>query len=156
MERKLLCIADDTKESKTAVLFAAKRAALNGSKLVILRIIEPVENSLLSAIHNEIIDDLRIEALDKLQNLAQLARQNSAVEAQILIREGQIAQEISNLIDEDKEIKTLFLAASASKSGQGPLLNAATRGALVLGKRKVGIMIIPAGLNDDELLELAG
>lgn len=156
MQRKLLCIADDSIESKTAILFAARRAQLNGSQLVILRVIEPPENSLLSAIGDAILDDLRLEALDKLQAFAQLARQSAGVEAQIIIREGGFAEQISDLIDEDNEIKTLFLAASSAKSGPGPILSAATKGALILGKRRVGIMIIPAGLSDAEILELAG
>lgn len=156
MQRKLLCIADNSIESKTAVLFAAKRAALNGSQLVILRVIEPPENSLLSTIGDAILDDLRLEALDKLQTLHKLAKESAGIDAQIVIREGDLSREISNLIDEDNEIKTLFLATSSAKSGPGPILSAATRGALILGRRRVGIMIIPAGLDDDEILELAG
>ncbi len=155
MERKLLCIADETNESRAAVLFAATRARLNGSRLIILKVLEPPEHSLLSAMGDAIMEDLRLEALDKLQNLTNLAREKSGIEAQALLREGFSFNEISRLIDEDSEIKTLILAASSSKSNPGPLINAATRGALQNGKRQIAVLMIPGDQSDKEIEDLA-
>ena len=156
MDRKLLCIADNSSECKSAILFAARRAFLNGGKLVILKIIEPTETSLLSSLGDAIIEELRIEAQEKLDSLAQFVENSAGIKAQTIIREGEIQTEIAKLIDEDNEIKTLFLAAGNSKTGPGPLVSLATRGALNFGKRKAAIMIIPSGLSEDEIRELAG
>lgn len=155
MERKLLCIADESKESRAAVIFAALRAKLNGSRLIILKVLEPPEHSLLSAMGDAILEDLRLEALDKLQAFSNLAKEKADIEAQSILREGFSFEEISRLIDEDSEIKTLILAASASKSNPGPLINAATRGALQTGKRQIAVLMIPGGLSDIEIQDLA-
>ncbi len=155
MERKLLCIADESKESRAAVLFAANRAKLNGSRLIILKILEPPEHSLLSAMGDAILEDLRLEAMDRLQSLTNLAREKAGIEAQAILKEGISFDEISELIDEDLEIKTLILAASASRSNPGPLISAATRGALQLGKRQIAVMMIPGGLSDEQIEDLA-
>ncbi len=155
MDRKLLCIADETEESRSAVIFAATRAKLNGSHLTILKVLEPPEHSLLSAMGDAIIEDLRLEALDKLQNLISIAKQCAGIDAIGILREGFSFDEISRLIDEDLEIKTLILGASNNKSGPGPLINAAAKGALHHKGRQIAVMIIPAGLSDSEIEELA-
>ncbi len=156
MERKLLCIADNSSECKSAILFAARRAFLNGGKLVILKIIEPTEHSLLSSLGDAIIDELRIEAQEKLSELAKFVEQSAQIKTETIIREGDYQSQITKLIDEDSEIKTLFLAAGNAKSGPGPLVSLAARGGLNFGKRKAAIMIIPPDLSEDEIRELAG
>ena len=156
MERKLLCIADNSSECKSAILFAARRALLNGGKLVILKIIEPPESSLISSLGDAILEDLRIEALDKLQNIVDFVDEAAGIKPETILREGEYLAEVTKLIDEDNDIKTLFLSAGTSKSGPNPLLNMAARGALNFGARKAAIMIVPSGLNEDEIRELAG
>lgn len=156
MERKLLCIADNSSECKSAILFAARRALLNGGKLVILKIIEPPESSLISSLGDAILEDLRIEALDKLQNIVDFVDEAAGIKPETILREGEYLAEVTKLIDEDNDIKTLFLSAGTSKSGPNPLLNMAARGALNFGTRKAAIMIVPSGLNEDEIRELAG
>lgn len=150
--RKLMCIADGTPECRTAILFAAERAKHNGSGLVILRVIEALDNSLISAMGPEIMEDLRIEALEHLQSLA---KEVSDITPELIIKEGDVQAEILEVISNDEDIKTLVLAASRSKSGPGPLVSSITRGSLMFGNKAFAIMIVPEGLSDKEIKELA-
>jgi nucleotide-binding universal stress UspA family protein len=153
--RKLLCIADGSSEARTAVVFAAERARLTSSILVILRIIEPPDVSLLTSMGNSIHEEMRLEALEDLQALATIAKESSNIDADLQIRNGEIGEQIRALIDEDDGIRTLVLATAPARHGFGPLVTAATRGSFGFGKRAVAIMIVPDGLSDEEITLLA-
>jgi nucleotide-binding universal stress UspA family protein len=154
-ERKLLCVADDSPECRDAVFFGALRAARTNAKLIILRVIEPMDPGLWASMGEAMRDRMRLDALDDLQKLSDVAWSASAVTPDLVVREGRFETEIRALIDESPSVKTLLLAASASRGGPGPLVSAALRGGFGFGSRAVAIMIVPAGLNDQELDELA-
>jgi nucleotide-binding universal stress UspA family protein len=154
-ERKLLCVADDSPECRDAVFFAALRAARTGANLLILRVIEPMDPGLWAAMGEAMRERMRLEALSDLQKLSDVAWAASAVTPDLIVKEGSFESEIRALIDATPSVKTLLLAASAGRSGPGPLVSAAMRGGFGFGARAVAIMIVPAGLSDEALDELA-
>lgn len=154
-ERKLLCIADETPESRCAVVFGAARAKRNNSKLVILRIIEPLDKSLLGSIGEAILDEVRTEAESDLQRLSGLAKDTSDIIAETLIFEGRAEDAIKAHMERDEGIKTLLLAAGTSRAGPGPLVSAALRGSMGFGQRPIAVLIVPGNLDDAQLIELA-
>ena len=154
-QRNILCIADGSHECRTAVLFGAERAMRNGSALVIMCVINSEDNSLVSALGAGVLEELRLEALDNLQELSQIVKQRTGIVPQLLIKEGEIHQALRECINEDAAIKTLLLAAASSKKGPGPLVVEATRGTMALGVRPIAIMIVPEELSDSEISELA-
>jgi nucleotide-binding universal stress UspA family protein len=154
-ERKLLCVADDSPECRDAVFFGALRAARTGANLLILRVIEPMDPGLWAAMGEAMRERMRLEALSDLQKLSDVAWAASAVTPDLIVKEGSFESEIRALIDATPSVKTLLLAASAGRSGPGPLVSAAMRGGFGFGARAVAIMIVPAGLSDEALDELA-
>ena len=62
--------------------------------------------------------------------------------------EGDIADEILKLIDEDADIGILVLAASAAKEGPGPLVSNVAKTA---GTFPIPIAIVPAHLSDEDI-----
>ncbi|NJR20390.1 MAG: universal stress protein [Hyphomonadaceae bacterium] len=100
-------------------------------------------------------DRLRLEALDDLQRLSDVAWSASAASPELVVKEGTLETQIRAFIDETASVKTLLLAASTSRGGPGPLVSAALRGGFGFGQRAVAIMIVPAGLSDQELDDLA-
>ena len=153
--RKLLCIADGSSEARTAVVFAAERARLTNSALMVLRIVEPPDVSLLTSMGDAIHEEMRLEALEDLQVFATIAKETSGIDAELQIRNGEIHEQIRAQIDEDEGIRTLVLASGPARNGFGPLVTVATRGSFGFGKRAVAIMIVPDGLNDEEIILLA-
>ena len=65
-----------------------------------------------------------------------------------VIREGDTAEEILKLIDEDEDISVLVLAAGVDSEGPGPLV--ASLGSTA-GTFPVPIAIVPGHLTDAEL-----
>ena len=154
-ERKLLCVADDSPECRDAVYFGALRAARTNAQLIIVRVIEPMDPGLWAAMGEAMRERMRIDALADLQKLSDVAWSASAVTPELIVKEGSFEGEIRALIDTTPSVKTLLLAASGGRVGPGPLVSAAMRGGLGFGTRAVAIMIVPAGLNDQELDDLA-
>ena len=66
---------------------------------------------------------------------------------QRVIREGDKAQEVLNLIEDDEDIAALVLAAT-SKEGPGPLVSSLAKNA---GDFPVPVAIVPGHLSDEEL-----
>lgn len=153
--RKILCVADGSPECRTAVYFGALRAARTNAALILLRVVEPLEPGLLATMGEAIRDQVRLEALEDLQDMSDQARVAAGVAPELVIREGDMTSEIRTLIDADAGIKTLLLASARGRGGPGPMVSAATRGGFGFGARAVAIMIVPDGLSDTELDELA-
>lgn len=154
-ERKLLCIADDSPECRAAVYFGALRAATTDAKLIILRVVEPMDPGLWSATGEAMRERMRLEALDDLQELSDVAWQAGGLVPELVVQEGTLDHQIRAFIDTTPAVKTLLLAAASGRGGPGPLVAAAMRGGFGFGARAVAIMIVPAGLRDEELADLA-
>ena len=69
-----------------------------------------------------------------------------------VIREGDTAEEIVKLIDEDADIGILVLAAGTGKEGPGPLV---TNLAKTAGTFPIPVAIVPGHLSDEDLEAMA-
>jgi hypothetical protein len=67
----------------------------------------------------------------------------------LIIREGQAAEELLALLDEDPRISILVLATSTSARGPGPLITALT--GKMAGRLSVPMTIVPGGMSEQEL-----
>jgi nucleotide-binding universal stress UspA family protein len=154
-ERKNLCIADGSPEARSAVLFAAHRAAKTGAGLAILRVIEPMDPALWASMGERMRLELRDEALDDLRILAEAARDSAGLEPELIVLEGELAAQIAVVVDRDPLIKTIVLATGTGRDGPGPLVMAATRGSFKFGERNIALMIVPGTMTDATAAELA-
>ena len=73
---------------------------------------------------------------------------NAGVTPEQVIREGDTAEQILKLIDEDEDISVLVLAAGVDDAGPGPLVS--TLGTTA-GSFPVPIAIVPGHLSDEDL-----
>jgi nucleotide-binding universal stress UspA family protein len=146
---KFLVVVDDSPECDRAVYFAARRAARIGGGVVMLNVIETEDR-------NQqwlgVADIMRAEAHEHanalLDQYAARANGVAALTAERVIREGNTAQEILNLIDEDEDIAALVLAAGTGKEGPGPLVSGLGK---TVGTYPIPIAIVPGQLEDEEL-----
>ena len=146
---KFLVVVDDTPECDRAVYYASRRAARIGGGVVMLNVIETEDR-------NQqwlgVADIMRAEAHEHANTLLDqyAARANgvAALTAERVIREGNTAQEILNLIDEDEDIAALVLAAGTGKEGPGPLVSGLGK---TVGTYPIPIAIVPGQLEDEEL-----
>ena len=148
-KRKYLVVIDDTEECDRAVHWAAKRAGRTKSQLVMLRVIDTGDR-------NQqwlgVADIMKAEAMEAahaaLKKYAERAKHVAHITPDRVIREGDPAEEIVKLIDEDADIGILVLAAGTAKEGPGPLVSGLAK---TSGAFPIPVAIVPGHLSDEDL-----
>jgi nucleotide-binding universal stress UspA family protein len=146
---KYLVVIDDTPECDRAIYYASRRAARNDATMIMLRVIETKDR------HQQwlgVADIMRAEAHEDanaaLDRAAGRANGVAGITAERAIREGELAQEILNLIEEDEDIATLVLAASTGTEGPGPLVTSLSK---AVAQYPIPVAIVPGHLSDEDL-----
>jgi len=141
---KYLVVIDESPECDRAVYYAARRAARTNAGVVMLRVIETQDR-------NQqwlgVADIMRAEAHEA-ANAALDKATARGITPERAIREGETAQEILNLIDEDEDISILVLAAGTGKEGPGPLVSGLGKTAATF---PIPVAIVPGLLGDEDL-----
>ncbi len=146
---KFLVVIDDTPECDRALYYASRRALRIGSTVSMLRVIEMHDR-------NQqwlgVADIMRAEAHEEanavLDRAAARASAITGITPERVIREGDPAEEVLKLIEEDEDIAVLILAASAETEGPGPLVSGLSKAA---GTFPIPIAIVPGHLSDAEI-----
>ena len=152
-KRKYLVVIDNTEECDRAVYWAAKRAGRTKSQMVMLRVIETSErNQQWLGVADIMQAEAQEEAKTALGKFAARARRIGHITPDRVIREGDIAEEVLKLIDEDADIGILVLAAGTAKEGPGPLVTSVAKSS---GTFPIPVAIVPGHLSDEELDAMA-
>jgi nucleotide-binding universal stress UspA family protein len=146
---KCLVIVDDSAEWDRAVYYASRWAIRAGGGVVMLRIIEIEEQ-------NQqwlgVADIMRAEAQDDanaaLDRAAGRANGIAAITPERVIREGDPAEQILDIIDKDADIALLVLAANPGPEGPGPII---TMIAGAAGSFPIPVTIVPGDLSDADI-----
>ena len=146
---KCLVIVDETAEWDRAVYYASRWAIRAGGGVVMLRIIE-IEDQNQQWLG--VADIMRAEAEDEanaaLDRAAGRANGIAAITPERVIREGDPAEQILEIIDHDVDIALLVLAANPGAEGPGPLV---TMVADLAGSFPIPVTIVPGDLSDADI-----
>ena len=148
-DRIFLCVVDNTEECKTAVYFAARRAARTGGRLALLFIMEPAEFQHWMSVEEKMRDEAREEAEGFLQQYSSQVQKWTDETPTLYVREGKPAETILDLIEEEPRISILVLGAGIDKKGPGPLVSSI--GGKMSGKFPIPITIVPGNLSQEQL-----
>ncbi|HLV83867.1 MAG TPA: universal stress protein [Devosia sp.] len=148
-KRKFLVVIDETVECDRALTFAAYRVKRTGGTVVLMSIVEKPE-----FIGLGVEDVLRAEAVEEAErNLdARLARIRAIGEVKVesVVREGEGPEQIERVINEDRDIAILVLAASTGE-GPGPLVMHFAGRAHAL---PIPLTVVPGRMSDDEIIAI--
>ncbi|EJF90339.1 universal stress protein [Bartonella tamiae] len=147
-KRKFLAIIDETPECRLAVAYASRSAKNTNGTLILLYVIDSSEFQHFLGVS----DIMRAEAEERahmtLAHVSAEVRDMQGIEAEISVREGQKADEIAKLINEDQDIALLVLAASSNADGPGPLIQSiAAKGSSF----SIPVTILPDELSDEDM-----
>jgi nucleotide-binding universal stress UspA family protein len=152
-KRKYLVVIDETEECDRAVYWAAKRAARTNSQLVMLRVIETADrNQQWLGVADIMKAEEQEAAKAALDKFAARAKNFAGITPDRVIREGDTAEEIVKLIEDDSDIGILVLAAGTGKEGPGPLVSNLGKTA---GTFPIPVAIVPGHLSDDDIDAMA-
>src|SRR3954449_3797288 len=146
---KCLVIVDETSEWDRAVYYASRWAVRVGGAVVMLRVIETEDQ-------NQqwlgVADIMRAEAEEganaALDRAAGRANGIAAITPERVIREGDPAEQILGVIDEDVDIAMLVLAANPGPEGPGPIIAMTAK---TVGSFLIPVTIVPGNLSDEEI-----
>lgn len=144
-----MAVIDDTPECERAVRYAGMRAKNSGGGLVLLYVIAPGDFQHWLGVEEIMKAEAAEEAENRLAKTAGLVRETIGIDAETVVREGDTRDEINALIEQDKDIAILVLAASSAKDGPGPLVAAiAARNAQPF---PIPVTVIPHDLSDEDI-----
>lgn len=150
--RKFLAVIDDTPECARAVHYAGLRARHSNGALVLLYVIPDADFQQWIGVEGIMRAEAQAEAEATLAKIAQTVREKVGIEPEMVIREGVATAQIHALIEEDRDIAILVLAAGSAKDGPGPLV------ASIAGKTAafpIPVTVIPDLLTDEDIEALS-
>jgi nucleotide-binding universal stress UspA family protein len=146
---KCLVIVDDTAEWDRAVYYASRWAVRVGGGVVMLRVIE-IEDQNQQWLG--VADIMRAEAQENadtaLDRAAGRANGIAAITPERVIREGDPAAQILEVIDKDADIAMLVLAANPGPEGPGPIVSLMAKTA---GSFPIPFVIVAGNLSDADI-----
>ena len=151
-KRTYLIVVDDSEEARTALRFAARRAAKTNGRVEVLGIVEAQDfvqfGGVQAAIEQE--QRLRIEGVVS-ASIGEILDE-SGVEANIIVQQGEVVRTVRDYLAGRDDVAALVLGAAPS-GNPGPLVaNFAGNDA---GKLPCPLMIIPGSLSDERLEQLS-
>ena len=149
-KRKFLAVVDETPECMRAVQYAARRAGAIGNGLELVAVVAPGDFGHWLGVEELMLAEARERAEARLAEAVELAEASCDVEVTTCIRQGDRAAEVVKLIEEDRDIAIMVLAAGDSSEGPGPLVSSVTSKAAF----PIPVTIVPAALSDEEIDDL--
>ncbi|HWJ37158.1 MAG TPA: universal stress protein [Sphingomicrobium sp.] len=151
-QRTYLVVVDDSAESRVALRFAARRAAKTGGRIEVLGIVEPQDFVQFGGGQAAIEEEQRLRIEGVVSSAIGEILDESGVDAQIIIRQGEAVRTVRDFIGEREEVAALVLGAAPSGT-PGPLV--ADFAGHDAGLLPCPVMIIPGGLSEDRLEQLS-
>jgi len=144
-----LCVVDDSPELSRALRFSCQRAKRIGGRVALAYVIQPVEFQHWMAVGDLMQEEAREEAESLLSEVADKVVLSTGKLPAIYLREGDTVEELTNLVDEDKNISLLVLGAATGKDGPGLLVSYFVEKAA--GKLRIPITVVPGNMTDEDI-----
>jgi len=145
--RVYLTIVDETEEARTALRFAARRAAKTGGAVHLLALVQRQSFNAFGGVQATIEE----EARDRAEVLATSAAGELAFESgkmpQIAVRVGDAKTVVAEYLEEHPEVAALVLGAAA-EGAPGPLV---THFSTNVGSLHCPLFIVPGSLSSEEI-----
>jgi nucleotide-binding universal stress UspA family protein len=151
-KRTYLVVVDDSAESRVALRFSARRAAKTGGQIEVLGIVEPQEFVQFGGVQAAIEEEQRLRIEGVVSSAIGEILDESGIEANIIIRQGEVVKTVRDYVAGRDEIAALVLGAAPSGS-PGPLVANFTGNDA--GQLPCPVMIIPGSLTDERLEQLS-
>lgn len=148
-DRVFLVVVDNTPELPVALRYASLRARKGGGRVALLRVVEPVGQTEWAGVGAIMAEEQREEAEKLLSGFAAQVTEVTGQLPMLIIREGEVRDELLALLAEDPRISILVLASSAESGGPGPLISALV--GRYAPKVTVPMTIVPGTLDEAEL-----
>jgi nucleotide-binding universal stress UspA family protein len=146
--RTYLVVMDDSSEARSALRFAARRAARTGGSIELLALIPQQEFVQWGGVQAAMEEEARLRAEAMVLQASSSIVEEAGVTPSVLVRQGDPVKALAALLKERDDIAALVLAAAA-EGGPGPLVSHFAGS--VAGSLPCPLMIVPGGLSDERI-----
>ena len=148
-DRYILVIADGSKEMEVALQYACARSKKTNRKIIIATFIEPLDVLTTKGVTEIMQNEAREDAESKLKYASSIVKDATGMIPILHIREGELMQELIKLIEEEKGINVLVLAANIDDKGPGPIISALV--SREYSRLRIPVMIVPGNFSKDHI-----
>lgn len=151
--RVFLVVVDETEEMRNALRYACRRAQHTNGHVALLKVTEPAEFQHWLGVGRVMEEEARAEAEQRIQTLAAEVFAQTGRMPILHIREGNRADELVKLLQEDPTISLLVLATASGAANPGPLVTFLLSN---LGRRvRIPVTLVPGELSVEEIEALS-
>ena len=151
-DRYILVIADETQEMEVALQYACARSKKTDRKIIIATFIEPIDVLTTHGVQEIMKNEAREEAELRLKKASTVVKESTGITPLLQLREGKIIDELIALIEEEKNINVLVLAANVDEKGPGPIISALT--ANEYSRLRIPVMIVPGNFSKEHIAQI--
>ena len=148
-DRYILVIADNSDEMNIALEYACARSKKTGRKIIIATFIEPLDVLTTQGVTEIMKNEAREEAELRLKKAAIIVKEATGLTPVLQLREGKVIDELIALIEEEKNINVLVLAANVDEKGPGPIINSLI--SKEYSRLRIPVMIVPGNFSKDHI-----
>lgn len=152
MKRTYLVVVNETSESESALLFAARRAAKTGGNVHILAMIAHTEFVQWSAVQATMEEEARARAEALVMGAAGTLMAEAGISPAITVRTGDSVSDVREMLAQVENVAALVLGA-APKGAPGRLVAHFT--GHDAGTLPCPVMIIPGSLSSEDIERLS-
>ena len=149
--RYILVIADDSPEMEIALEYACARSKKTSRKIIIATFIEPLDVLTTQGVAEIMKNEAREEAEKLLQKAANLVKNKTGEIPALALKEGETISELKKLIEEEKNINVLVLAAKSDPKDKdsNSIINSLV--SKEIANMRVPVMIVPGNFSKDHI-----
>jgi nucleotide-binding universal stress UspA family protein len=149
LARVFLVVVDETEEMRNALRYACRRARHTGGRVALLYVVETADFQHWLGVGRVMEAEARTKAEQQMQVLATEVFAQIGSMPVMHIREGQRADQLVALLQEDPSISLLVMATAIGASNPGPLVTFLLGH---LGRRiRIPVTLVPGELSVEEI-----
>ena len=149
--RYILVIADNSPEMEIALEYACARSKKTGRKIIIATFIEPPDVLTTQGVTEIMKNEAREESEKLLKKASNLVKNKTGEMPALAIREGETIIELKKLIEEEKNINVLVLAAKSDPKDResNSIINSLVGQEIT--NMRIPVMIVPGNFSKDHI-----
>lgn len=149
---KYLVCVDSREESKVCLKLGCMKAKTRGGTVVLLHVVQPADFQTLGAVADRMREERQAEGEQLLKRLLDEAATAYGIAPEMLLREGEIGEEIIAAASADPGIIMVMIGTAHHTSGRGSL--AAWLAGQLGSKLLTPLLMVPGNLTDEQLQNL--
>ena len=149
-KHSFLVVVDGTDEMEVSLKYACIKAKKTNAHLILASFIKPIDVLTTKSVGDIMKNEARQEAETMLHKASGYVKEETGITSTLHVKEGEQIEELIKLIQEEKNISELILAASMDEKGPGPIISSIIT-ARNYSRLNIPIIIVPGNFLKEKI-----